>query len=299
MIKGIPYFKENNAEIHNRIFTSTIENHSKITMYDLSRLILKDRKNYVVILDDFFLTWLDDIAFDYTDKLCFLPYYTFSTVQTDKVFNETAKNTDHLYCDEKGRVILRYDFKLELKFINIGTKLNIYSIKDGSITEYKITEYINEVFYLSEVYNRYKTACYFDEFTEKTEFEGGYTYIAKTVQGFINHEHKLRLQLGYLDFADDRILEDYRDVRCYKYLECAEHFRKVNMTNDLYKYRRLDFESYLYTQLRKDKMPVDNKEWKELGESKQFIKFKDDVPFFIKYYWLNGYEKGKFGECWR
>lgn len=72
------------------------------------------------------------------------------------------------------------------------------------------------------------------------------------------------------------------------------------LSDKIFKYRRLAFESYLYCCLKSGKTPIDNKsDWDKLGETKYYIKISDGrIPLFIKCEWVDT-NKLKSTVTWR
>jgi hypothetical protein len=122
---------------------------------------------------------------------------------------------------------------------------------------------------------------------------GGYHYINKSIKNFENREKKLRELEGMYDYdIDNRFDTEYRDVRNYKYEEVI-HTVGFRDTSELYKIRRLRFESLLYCILRDNCNPKDEqfkKSWHRLGLDKEYIKYGDSIKLIFKSYWLDNYK---------
>ena len=290
MIRGIPFSdKINLYEILDTSIEIEVES-IIMPLYDLAIKSCELKKNYIVIIEDNYFTWLEDICFNYRDKICYLPYYSYSEYESGIEFNPDLKYSKHLLVSDFNTIIIRYNYKLEYLDINVDDTLIIYSIKDKKFYEVHISSYIEEDFYLSKLYSLYKKACYYDDKTEFSNHEGGYTFITKYAKGFVNQEYRIRLKLGLPNYIEESKEMDYKDVVYYDYFKYITKFKNYDISDfDLFKYRNLRFESYLYCSLRQELVPKDYEAWNKLGVSNRYIKIKDDVPFFIKYYWLNDY----------
>ena len=288
MLRGIPFTDKLNLY---SIFDKDLRIDKKdMTLYELSLLVSR-QKNYVVIIDNQFISWLDDICFDYKHKQCVIPYFTFEKYNSDIDFNPELKSAKHLLVDSNNKVIVRYNYDLGFLKIDKGSVITLYDIQSNSFCEITITDYISDNdFSINYLYTLYKQACYYDMPSEFSEHEGGYTFITTEFKGFRNQEYRYRRKLGLENYYYDKTDYKYSDVRYYNYLDYIGRFKKPDVSNlDLFKYRNLRFEAYLYCNLRQGNKPVDYDKWNKLGVSKRYIKIKDDVPFFIKYYWLNNY----------
>lgn len=304
MIAGIPYIAENNTPRKREILSRKTDDIRNVSLYDLFNNI--QSKENLVVIENKWLTWLEDTNFDYLNKKAYIKYYTYSKYKTDKQLKLTyiSDNDKHLDYDEDGTVYIRYGYKLNKLEINIGTTLHIYSLKEDKLIEYRIASFIGEnfKFSLEELYNRYKTACYRDMQSEFGHHNGGYTFIYKELPQFKNKDAMLRRKYRLSTWEDGKSSAEHirkddidnRDIRVYeytKYISKVSEADTVSLSDErTYKYRRLLFDLYLYCSARAEIEPIDGNKynWKELGKSIHYIKIKEgELPFFIKCEWFN------------
>ena len=300
MLRGIPFFGEQNKSIQETILSSNCNKVVNISLYDLAQLALLHKKNYVVVIGAKYLTWLDDIVFDYVHKCCYIQYYSYMEYVTDIYLAEKSfadRTKVHIKTDSEGRIVVRFNYNTEKEPIAIGFSLLVYSLQDNCLTKYIICSYCNMDFQLKTLYNLYLNSCYFDYKGAFTENESGYTYITKQFTGFSNQELLYRRKLNLPNYLDDEIPSDYCDVRQYDYWYYIDKYKNVTISKELYKYRRLAFESYLFCCIRAGLTPTDEPRWNKLGKSLSYIKIKDTVPFFVKQEWLDDYNVSK--KTWR
>ena len=107
MIEGIPYFGEDNQYIWEDILCSDIKNKlNEDSLYDLINSRID--KKVVVVIDGKWFTWLNDIAFNYRDKECYIPYYSFELYEISGEGFKTD-NKGHLLYDG-DTVNIRYNY---------------------------------------------------------------------------------------------------------------------------------------------------------------------------------------------
>lgn len=289
MIEGIPYFGDDNQSIWRNILESDIKfNIIENSLYDL--VIRHINQKCVVVIDNKWLTWLNDITFNYRDKECYIPYYSFELFEIEDT-NIRTDNKGHLIFDG-DTLRIRYNYKLEKYSININNlSLIIYDLDTFEKYEVHTDKWINEKeIDIDKLYNLYLDSCYMEDDFTINKHSGGYHYITKIVDRFFNKECYLRKELGLQHYnIDNEIIKDYRDVRNYKYTEVIK-LSGFRDTIEIYKLRRLKFEAYLYCILRTNIKPNKTKfkrEWNRLGKSVDFIKYGDNIKLIIKSYWLN------------
>ena len=298
MIEGIPYFGEDNQSIWENILNSYIKKSlNEESLYDL--IDKRINKRCVVVIDNKWLSWLNDITFNYRDKECYIPYYTFELFEIDE-HNLKTDNKGHLLFDG-DTVRIRYNYKLEKYNININKlSLVIYDLDTDEKYKVSTNKWIDELYFdINKLYNLYLDSCYVDDDFLITKHTGGYHFITKVVDGFFNKECYLRKENRLQHYSTGSVIIcEYRDVRQYKNHEVVkkEGFRE---TSDTYKIRRLKFESYLYCILR-EKLSPNKKhkkflaDWDKLGKSSEYIKYGNNIKLIIKSYWLNSYQSIKY-----
>jgi hypothetical protein len=119
MLRGIPYFGEDNIRIKSDILSEPVV---KTLDTDLFSLV-KDLKpkTYVVIVEDKYLTWLDDIEFNYKHGICSIPYISFRYGALME--SHRRKKNPHLDYNEDGDILVRCDFIYNKKTLNIGVTM--------------------------------------------------------------------------------------------------------------------------------------------------------------------------------
>ena len=283
MILGrIPYFGKDSNKIMKQINTSHVK---EVIQTDLYSFVMNHLENDIVfVIKDYVYSWVSDIVFNYRDKECFIPYYDFDLYEETKRVND---NNGHLILNDKRQI--RYNFELKHLDIKLNEEYYIYSIRQEKKFKIVFTGFYTGIFSVKNLYSLYLNACYKDDNYTVLKHESGYHYINKKTESYKNLEKIKRRKYKLLDYKDAYSYKDYRDVREYTYLEVAEQIG-VFQNIELYKFRRLRFESYLYCNLREENVPVDYENWKKLGVDYNYIKYYDErkvLPLFIKSYWLN------------
>ena len=285
-LKGLPYSDKVKLNELNEQKGIPLE----IPLYNLILYALREHKNYVVFFGKY-CTWLDDICLDYKEKICFLPYFVYDVYDTAIIPNEKSLYYKHLLLDGNKVLKVRHNFEVNYHQVVENDILCMYSIKDNQFYSVTIKGFMNEEdkFSVELLYELYRNACFYDYVTDISQHESGYTYIEKQYKGFSNREHFYRTKLKLQDYKDTLKDIRYADVRYYNYFEGISKYPSIVNSNELFKYRNLEFENYLFCCLQSNKKPIDCNEWHALGKTKRYIKIKGDVPFFIKYYWLNDF----------
>lgn len=292
MIAGIPYFGEDNNTKYKEIIEGVVE-HSKSydSLYDL--VMAESDNNPIVVVDNKWLTWFNDIVFNYRDKECYIPYYEYQIYHTDST-NLRTDNKGHLLLAEDGTLGIRYNFIFKKCDIDIN-KMSFILYNTQTSEKYQVAAkrwYNDKEFSIRKLHSLYVDSSYAEDDFVFNKHSGGYHYINKTVKGFRNKENNLREEYNLQTYSNEhKYIRDYRDVRSYTYEEVVI---KEGMREglDLYKIRRLRFESYLYCVLRQHSEPDDKefkKEWNKLGKTRTFIKYGDNIKLIIKSYWLDEY----------
>lgn len=285
MIKGIPYFGEQTQEIVDSILnidTDIIYEKKYDSLYDL--ILSNIDKHIIVVIDNKWLTWLNDIVFNYRDKECYIPYYTYKEqLITDRTFR--TNNKGHLILDgDNIRVRYEYSYhKLNITVDNLA--LDCVDIDTQERLIVRTNNWINEAAVdFDKLHKLYVESSYKDDDFIMNKHAGGYHYITLSPKEFVNRERKLREQYNLSDYSEDfYYIKDYRDVRQYKYEEVI----RINGLLDnieLYRERRLKFESYLYCCLRKGL-------FNNIQFKKHIYKVGKEIKLIIKDYWLDNIDK--------
>ena len=130
MIKGIPYFGEITQELMDYILNTDFSNVPVArykSLYEIVESSVNDK--VVVVIDNKWVTWLNDIVFNYRDKECYLPYYSYEEyLITDRVFK--TNNKGHLELTDDGLKI-KYEYKYHIMtfFYFFFAKRHFYSMK--------------------------------------------------------------------------------------------------------------------------------------------------------------------------
>lgn len=285
MIAGIPYFGEQTQEITERILIKISSNTTEKKYSSLYELIQSNiDKRIIVVIDNKWFSWLNDIMFNYRDRECYIPYYTFKTYQIpNRTFKTNGKG--HLILNGDTLTIRHeYNYKklniqpedIKLQCINIDTQESFTATTDKWITDTSID--------LEKLYKLYIENSYKDDDFLSNKHAGGYHYIDRQPRGFRNREKKLREQYDLYEYSSDFCYNsDYRDVRQYKYEEVISKYGLLDNI-DLYRERRLRFESYLYCCLRQGLL-------NELQFRNHIYKVGKEIKLIIKDYWLDNIDK--------
>ena len=306
MIEGIPYFGENNNEIYERILTGVKNGACKEKRYTtIYELIHKNIDNkLIVVIDEQWLTWLNDIRFNYRDHECYLPYFTYELYSVDGN-RRRSDNKGHLLLKDGPygkELFIRYDYKYEKLELNENNfRLKVYNLDTNEFMELCSDSWIDNTFDMKELYEKYVDSCFKNDDYLLNKHMGGYHYITRTVDKFVNKERLIRNDLGLRHYSEiDAYDSDYRDVRQYKYEQVVQMKGLRDSLSKLYKLRRLDFDCLIYCIMRENAIPYNCSdrfkiEWERLGteEGKDYIKYGKDIKLIIKSYWKNEYKPWK------
>lgn len=289
MIQGIPYFGDNTQELYEQILNSNIQSKKEYkSLYEMIETNIN--KHIVVIIDNKWLTWLNDIVFNYRDKKCYIPYYTYDIFEIpDRSFR--TNNKGHMIIND-STLRIRYNYKYNKYDINISNlSLTIFDLDTSEKMIYSTDKWLDEaVFDIDKLYRLYIHSCYKEDDFNFNKHAGGYHFINKSIKSFNNREKKYREQYDLDTYAPDYMYDtDYRDVRNFRYEEVIQKSGLLDDI-DIYKHRRLRFESYLYCVLRQE-MKSNNKTFNEklhsLYNGKDYIKYGSNIKLIFKRYWLN------------
>ena len=278
----IPYFGTESNKIMEQINTSQI---SEEIHTDLYSFVLDHIENDMVfVINDYIYSWVSDIKFNYRDKECFIPYYDFELYEESQRQND---NNGHLIVKNNKRYV-RYNFDFKRLFVELNKDYVVYSTSQGKKFKIFFTGFYTGIFSVKNLYSLYLNACYNDDNYMVLKHESGYHYINKKTDSYKNLENIKRKKYFLPTYKSEKSFKDYRDVREYSYLEVVEKIGLFS-NEEIYKIRRLRFESYLYCNLREENTPLDLDNWKKLGVEYDYIKYYDNkvLPLFIKSYWLN------------
>lgn len=285
---AIPYFGENNNSIIKMILESKELEIIEQSIYDF--VISNINSRVLVIIDNKWLVWLNDIIFNYRDKKSYLAYWKFDTMLLDENLVKKDDN-QYLMVDENDNFLIRYNYEYNRINIEPNVELSVYNLDKQCRYKVKLTCWINDdTFDIDKLYKLYVDSAYENDKLLEDNIKGHY-YISKYFKGMTNRELKLRTKLGLSTYITPYSEEEYRDVREYTRDEMIIKFGLVD-SSDNYWIRRLKFECYLYCILRKNILSNNsefNKQFEKLGKTLRFIKYGDNVKFILKDYWLNDY----------
>lgn len=289
MIKGIPYFGENTQEIYKSIIEKNKKD-AQIKTYDSLYDIITENidKKIIVIIDNKWLSWLNDIKFNYKEDELYIPYFEYELFETDKD-NFRGNNKGHLI-NINGTLYLRYNYFFKKYSINIDN-LSLYCVDIDTMQYYilKTNKWIlDDKLCMDKLYKLYSQACFKSDDFILNKHSGGYHYINSSTKQYKNKEKHYRIEynlLNYINYREEDF-NDYRDVREYKYEQVVTELGMID-TGRLYRERRLLFESYLYCCIKAG-----------LFNDVQFkhgrYKLGKNIVLILKEYWLtNNIDKTK------
>ncbi|MBO5387125.1 MAG: hypothetical protein J6A59_03180, partial [Lachnospiraceae bacterium] len=182
MIQGIPYLGENTQELVEQILNKDLD-YEEIysSLYDLVMSYIN--KKIVVIIDNKWLTWFNDITFNYRNKECYIPYYSYKLHKIeDKLYR--SNNKGHLILNN-NTLHIRYEYKYEKLHINVDN-LSLILLDLDTMKKYKVetNKWISDTYFdIDKLYNLYVDSCYEEDDFNFNKHMGGYHYILRTPQG--------------------------------------------------------------------------------------------------------------------
>lgn len=284
---GIPYLGVDNNSLLKKIFSQKDFRHKSITFYDFFNRIESNR--YIAIIDGKWLSWCEDIQFNYRDGICQLPYFTYETYRLEK--SPKNDNFGHLLISEDGKILVRYAYKLCKLKLEIGSELKIYDILKDKFYELEFSSWCSLTSYkIERLYELYRGSCYFDK-RGISDVVKGYHFFTKDFVGFTNAEYRYRRKNGLETYLDDYepIEDDYRDVRGYSLEQYSAKARVLVFNMKPYKYRRLSFDCTLFC-IVKSGVSLDSEDYTNFIKSKEasYFKYGKDVFLIFKKYWYTG-----------
>lgn len=299
-VYGIPYFGVDTIEKEKRLIKINDKDIQTREYSQLYSFIQENiNKKALVIIDNQWFTWLNDIEFNYRDKTVSIPYYKYNIEWVENCHDINSKG--HIIVqDDRTKIGIRYDFELNKQELKSIDQLKIYKVDSDELEIATWNRWMDnsdldktDADILDKLYELYKNQAIK---SQDSDHLGGYHFILKHT-GFQNIEYQKRQQLSLGVFKSDRYkYDEYRDVRQYRQTELTsvdkENLEKVKSSNqnEWLKHnrdRRLAFESYLYTLCRSGRL--DNIKFNhgiyKISRPGQAVKL------IIKQYWLDGYQK--------
>lgn len=287
-IKSIPYLGKQNNIIREYIIESKELEVIETDIYSFISNV--DLASTLVVVDNKWLTWLDDIVFNYRDKKCYIHYWKYDIIPLDE--NLVKRDIYQYLIEINNTFYLRYNYEYCTLNINLDTELSLYNLKLDKRYKAKFADWVNETeFNLDKLYQLYVKSCFYDDKLLQSREQGRY-YIDKFSKKLSNRELRLRSELGVPTFKNKKHLDtdrDYRDVRNYRIEELQAKYGIVE-TIDCYKHRRIYFDSYLYCIMRANILSNNkefNKEFNKLNKPDKILKYGDSIKLIFKAYWKN------------
>lgn len=291
MERGIPYFGKENNKIWKDILERGVEEHREYKSV-LDFVNSECYKKTVVVIDGKWLTWACDAVFNYRDHEAGFYYYEFKLFDIES--NRKTDQDGHLILDTENKILkVRYEYELKRLDITPDSVFTLYDVESNK----KYTCSLGGIwttantFKAESLYSLYLKSCYVKDMYEVLKHEGGFHFLDKKVEKFENVELRVRNMYG-LDTQIGKLREipPYRDVRKFRYEEIT---KKLNDFYDieLFRYRRLRFESTLYSLMRAGAVAEDIKNWEQLGKTVDYIKYGENIKLIFKSYWLNEFKE--------
>lgn len=291
MERGIPYFGENNNEIWKDIIERDIDEHRKYKSV-LDFVNAECYKKTVVIIDNKWLTWASDAVFNYRDHEANFYYYEFKLFEIDSA--RRTDNKGHLILDKEHKKIkVRYEYELKKVDITPNSIFTLYDVDGNKKYECSLGGVwtTDKTFRAESLYELYIKSCFSQNDYKVVKHEGGFHFLDKKIEKFENIEHRLRNMYGLdTQIGELREIPPYRDVRKFRYEEIQKKYG-IFFDTELFRYRKLRFESTLYCFMRAGANAEDIKNWEQLGKNLDYIKYGKDIKLIFKSYWLNEYKE--------
>lgn len=299
-VYGIPYFGVDTIEKENSLIKISEKDIRTREYSQLYNFIQENiNKKALVIIDNQWFAWLNDVEFNYRDKTVSIPYYKYDIEWVEDDHGHDSKG--HIIVqDDKTKIGIRYDFELNRQELKSIDQLKIYKVDSDELEIATWNRWMDnsdldktDIEIFDKLYKLYKNQAIK---SQDSGHLGGYHFILKHT-GFQNIEYQKRQQLSLEVFKSDRYkYDEYRDVRQYRQTELTsadkEEHEKVKDSNQSEQLkhnrdRRLAFESYLYTLCRSGRL--DNIKFNhgiyKISRPGQAVKL------ILKQYWLDKYQK--------
>ena len=183
-IKSIPYLGKQNNIIREYILESKELEVIETDIYSFISNV--DLASTLVVVDNKWLTWLDDIVFNYRDKKCYIHYWKYDIIPLDE--NLVKRDIYQYLIEMNNTFYLRYNYEYCTLNINLDTELSLYNLKLDKRYKVKLNSWINETeFNIDKLYQLYVKSCFYDDKLLKTREYGRY-YIDKFSKKLSNRE---------------------------------------------------------------------------------------------------------------
>lgn len=282
--KGIPYLGEDTPNMYKRIRNNIRFKTIHTTFYDMWYNLEPNR--YLAIVDKQWLTWLDDIIFNYRDNKIMLPYYKY------KYFDVilTPKKLDGNLIYNNGVLTITHSYNLCFKKLNIGCSLKIYDLKEDKFFNVIFDKLISlESFSMKALFHDYLVSCYYGN-AEFEQNKAGYHFINQ-IKGVNNQEAYYRRKYDLIGLETSDSIENCRDVRNYTYNQFISMGYLEYVTNDNYSRRNLKFECFLYCVVFSKLFSSDCDDYNHyLKSNNPYFKYE---KLIFKKYWINQDLKNK------
>lgn len=301
MLKSIPYLGRNNNDYTEIILSKETKKQAiNIDLYSfiIEKLNKDELKHILVIVDNKWITYLQDIMFNYRDKKICLPYYEYKKLKVEdkEAYKEIEKHKNkfqYLIQDKVGNFYVRYDYTYKELEITENTEIVTYNMINNQKIKLMIESITNiNKFNIEELYKIYINSCFIEDDEYLTEHNKGYYYIDKFTNKLYNKEMKIRKILNLNTFSiEHKEVRDYRDVRNFKKEEVQSKVGLIE-TIENYKYRRLRFDSLMFCITYKELLSDNNNfnlELSKLGKTKDIIKYGEHIKLIFKSYWYSEY----------
>ena len=133
-VYGIPYFGVDTIEKEKRLIKINDKDIQTREYPQLYSFIQENiNKKALIIIDNQWFTWLNDIEFNYRDKTVSIPYYKYSIkwVESDNDHDNghEINSKGHIIVqDDRTNIGIRYDFELNKQELKSIDQLKIYKV---------------------------------------------------------------------------------------------------------------------------------------------------------------------------